>query len=185
MADVSEGEFPLTGTPIGNRVEFLYQATLNTREKIVTKTAEATFALIIGSKLVHESALSSPLPADLGGQGFIDGAIVLKVGEVTLLDERFWDRLDESMLRLLQGLDQSIGGEEIELELPDTRLQIQIEPTGEGMGTCTIEYRETSIPLQETREAVKGCASRLLQATEAISLSTPHLKELKHLLEGQ
>ena len=147
-------------------------------------TVEARYALLVGSKLVDEDRLAPPLPDGMGGQGFIDGAIVLRTGETTLLDERFWDRLDESLCLLLKGFENCINGETVEIELPDTRLLIELEQKSPNEANCTIEYRETVIPLRETHEALSECAKRFLAAVVELPQKTPHILELEKLIGG-
>lgn len=144
----------------------------------------ASFSLLIGSKIIHERDLPDPLPTSIGSAGAIDGALLLQTGETFLLDERYWDRLDESLCELLDGLRQSRNGEEVEVEFPDTRLQITLTPNASGPDTVGIEYREIEADLASIEKAVQKCASRFLEATASLT-QTKYQNRLQTLLQKE
>ena len=124
------------------------------------------------------------LPGNLGKDDFLDGALRLQHGDEVFLDERFWDRLDESLCRLIVGFTAAQNGEANEIELPDTRLTIELEPHGDQTSVL-MEYRKRSLPIGGTLKELKDCGRRLVDRLENSEVSTSHSERLKKLCTGE
>ena len=144
------------------------------------ESVRAEFFLLIGSKLVHESKAASLIREDSGEPGFIDGALFLSCGDTVVLDERYWDRLDESLLALLSGVGHEQTGRRT-VQFPDTLLEIEVEEH-EGSLSLSVEHRSFSLPADATRKALKDCARRLVQITAELKPLPPAIKELRATL---
>ena len=122
---------------------------------------DVTFSLVLGSSIVPEDKLPTPLALDAEREG-VDGALVLQVGEETLLDERYWDRLDECLVGLLQGLVAVQEEQHATVVFPDTRLEIEMTPLPQGHVKLIIEHREFTIPIAPVMQGLRQCSRRLL-----------------------
>jgi len=134
------------------------------------------FALMIGSDLLREESLPSPLPT-VGTEAGIDGALILSIHGEERINERYWDRLDALILHLIDALDEVRDGKESIAHFPDTRLELKMSPHGESV-QLELEYVEFGAPLEAFYQEVMGCAQRLVQL-EANLAKTEALGALK------
>lgn len=120
-----------------------------------------TFAVGLGADFVREEDLPEPavLRQDLR-EGGIDGALIVSVGGRELLDERYWDRLDQALPRLIDGLEAVRETVEVTVELPDTRLEVALSLTGDVV-RLDLQERAIEAPHAALLTELRRCARRL------------------------
>jgi hypothetical protein len=140
-----------------------------------------SFALLVGADFVREAELPEPivLRADLADDG-VDGAIVVEVEGREVVDERYWDRLDATIARLVEGLEAARTEERVTVELPDTRLEVTLERQGDQV---LVDYQERrfTAPLLPLTEELRRCGERLVRLLEdAFGTLPEHYEELRN-----
>lgn len=120
-----------------------------------------SFAVVLGADFVREEDLPEPavLRHDLH-EGGIDGALVVSIDGHEVLDERYWDRIDVALPRLITGLEAAREGTPAVVELPDTRLEIALTVTGASV-RVDLGERAFEAPLGALLAALRQTARRL------------------------
>lgn len=132
-----------------------------------------SFALSLGADFVREEDLPEPavLRHDLHPDAGLDGALVVAVDGREVLDERYWDRLDVALPRLIAGLEAARAGQPQVVELPDTRLEVELVVTGDSvrvdLGERAFEAPQTAL-LAELRRAARRLGLLLEEACGAL-----------------
>jgi hypothetical protein len=150
------------------------------KENVMEQDILVSFALMIGSDLVRETDLPSPL-APLGTETGIDGALILSIHGNERINERYWDRLDTLFLHLLDALEEVRQGRTSIAHFPDTRLELKLSPHGDII-RLELEYVEFDAPLEPLYQAVTQCAQRLVNLGDGLA-KTEALLTLKSRLE--
>ena len=103
------------------------------------------FAVVVGSRLVRSDELDQQdeRVQEALQRRPLDGALILKAGSVTVLDEHLWDRLDELVVQLKQVIDrmedeQAPGS----IEFPDTRVALTFHDEQDGKMSVLCEHQE-------------------------------------------
>ena len=141
-------------------------------------TVQVEFFVMVGSKLVHESEGPTLDSCPTG----IDGAILFKVGDQIVLDERYWDRLDVSLLELMKALDTASSGTSSLAVLPDTKLEVQFR--AEPVNEVELEYRTYACDVGEAQKAFRACGYRFLAWLDGNQLQSTAGTQLQHALRA-
>ena len=149
------------------------------QEDVMVQEIQVSFALMIGSDLVRETDLPSPL-APQGTDAGIDGALILSIDGNERINERYWDRLDALFLHLLDSLDEVREGQSSIAHFPDTRLELKLRPQ-DDLIRMELEYIEFDAPLESFCQAVTQCAQRLVNLGDGL-VKTEALLALKSRL---
>lgn len=120
-----------------------------------------SFALGLGADFVREADLPEPavLRQDLR-EGGIDGAVIVTVDGREVLDERYWDRLDQALPRLIDGLEAVRETVLVTVELPDTRLEVTLTVHGDQVHV-DLQERAFDAPHAALLTELRRCARRL------------------------
>ena len=143
---------------------------------------QVEFFVMVGSRLVHES--EAPALSEVPSKGLdgVDGAILFKIGDQVVLDERYWDRLDHSLLALNRALGELNSTDESMAVLPDTKLEIQFRAT--PAEEVELEYRTYTCDIEQAREAFQKCGERFIDWMNGNNLQTTAYEELESALRG-
>ena len=151
-------------------------------EEVLLLSVSAQFALTVGSEILREDKLPSPLPS-LGTPEGIDGALILQIGDHPFIDERYWDRVDALLAGTLAAVRSARAGVPGEAEFPDTRVVLSISSVDGDTLRLTLENVSVDAPTAALESALVACGQRLL--TRAGSLAgTPALRKLADLVAG-
>lgn len=121
------------------------------------------FALVVGSEILRAGEIDPGDPEvrnALENPPF-DGAWIVTVDEVELVDDNLWDRLDVILLDLARKLRKlSSAPSKASIVFPDTRATVRIERDAGGDLRIRHEGNEASCTYEEFKTAAQEMAGR-------------------------
>ncbi len=121
------------------------------------------FALVVGSEILRASEID---PGDSEVRNILenppfDGAWMVTIDEVELVDENLWDRLDVILLDIARKLRKlSSAPSKASIVFPDTRATVRLVRDAAGELTVHHEGNEASCSFEDFKQAAEEMAGR-------------------------
>lgn len=106
---------------------------------------------------------------------YIDGALVLNVNGVELVNVKMWDLIDQLWVYLVDGLELVSRGKEFKTYFPDQPIELCVQPVSDSLVLVSVKIRSlVNQALVSREEFISALASEAQRFFTAMGRLVPH-----------